>query len=297
MTAQEEQTRTLETRWQEIDVDGVRTNYREAGSGPAVVFFHGGEWGSGGGHTWPQEMFDVLGPAHRVVAFDRLGQGFTDNPRDDAGYRMSAVISHAVAFIRKLGISDATLVGQSRGGYVASKIAKDYPELAKRLVVINSASISVRYPAEPVPGTLTYEVYRRQQTGEVAHDAAIMSATQDHMTDEWLKIRTEVEQLDKSVEARAAHQRVWTEMYREFEIDKSDLLKWMIGGGLTKPVLLIWGVGDPTTTIRDGVDLFEVLTPHNPHLRAKFINQAGHWPHREYPQEVAEEILAFIDRN
>ncbi len=287
----------IQAEWQDIDVDGIRTRYREAGSGPAVVFIHGGEWGSGGGFTWPQEMFDVLGATHRVVAFDRLGQGFTDNPPDDAHYRMSEVVDHAAAFIRALGISEATLVGQSRGGYVASKITQLHPDLVTRLVVINSGSISVRYPAEPVPGMPAYEVYREQFTGDVAHDASLVSVTEQHMTDDWVGIRTQAAELPKSADARAAHQRVWTDFYREFEIEKGDLLKWMIGGGLTKPVLLIWGVGDPTTTIRDGVDLFEILTPHNPNLRAKFINRSGHWPHREYPQEVAEEILAFIQRN
>jgi pimeloyl-ACP methyl ester carboxylesterase len=284
--------------WKFTTVDGYRTRYKDEGSGDPIVLFHGGEFGAGGADTWRDEMIDVLVTAgHRVVVVDRLGQGLTDNPRSDAEYRMSAVVDHATRFVRAMGIEGATLGGQSRGAFVASRIAMDHPELCRRLVIINSASISVRYPAEGVPGTLTYETYNKTMTGDVAVDLRIMSSTTEHLTDEFVARRTEIAALPKSQEARATFKRVHDEMFAEFEVLKAEVLKWFIGGGHRKPTLIIWGVGDPTTRASDGLDLFEVMQPHVDDLRLHMINRSGHWPHREYPIEVADEIRDFIARH
>src|SRR5665213_1860559 len=160
--------------WRFTDVGHTRTRYRETGSGEPVVLFHGGEIGAGGADTWPEEMFEILGENHRVVAVDRLGAGHTDNPETDDQYRMSAVTRHAAEFMRQLDLLDATVVGQSRGPHAAARRAKTDPDLVKRLILINSASISVRFPAEPVPGTLTYRVYNELANGDVRHDAELL---------------------------------------------------------------------------------------------------------------------------
>lgn len=284
--------------WKYIDIDGINTRYKDEGDGDPIVLFHGGEFGAGGADTWRDEIFDVLvGAGHRLVVVDRLGQGLTDNPRTDDEYRMSAVVRHATRFIETLGISGATIGGQSRGAFVASRIAKESPGLCTRLVIINSASISVRYPAEQVPGTATYRVYKELMTGNVMEDLKIMSVTTEHLTDEWMANRAEIAALPKSKEAKEAFRRVNDEMFAEFEILKTDVLKWIIGGGHRKPTIIIWGVGDPTTTSADALDLWDVMRPHVDTLRLHMINRAGHWPHREYPVEVAEEIRDFIRRS
>lgn len=284
--------------WKFTVVDGYRTRYQDEGDGSPIVLFHGGEFGAGGADTWRDELIEVLVDAgHRVVVVDRLGQGLTDNPRTADDYRMSVVVGHATAFIRQLGINNATLGGQSRGAFVASRIAKESPDLCSRLVIINSASISVRYPAEQVPGTLTYRTYKELMTGDVRHDLELMSVTTDHLTEEWVTRRGEIAALPKSQEAKDVFKSVSEEMFSEFEVLKTDALKWFIGGGHRKPTLIIWGVGDPTTRSFDALDLFDVMQPHVDMLRLHMINRAGHWPHREYPLEVADEIRDFIARS
>lgn len=284
--------------WKYTTVDGYRTRYKDEGTGDPIVLFHGGEFGAGGADTWRDEMIDVLVAAgHRVVVVDRLGQGMTDNPRTDDDYRMSAVVAHATAFVRSLGITGATLGGQSRGAFVASRIALENPDLCARLVIVNSATISVKYPAEGVPGTLTHKTYAQTMTGDVPTDLRIMSSTFEHLTDEFVASRAEISALPKSQEARSAFKRVAEEMYAEFEVLKNQVLKWFIGGGHRKPTLILWGVGDPTTRSSDALDLFDVMQPHVDALRLHMINRSGHWPHREYPVEVADEIRDFVARH
>lgn len=282
--------------WKYTDVDGINTRYHESGAGSPVVLIHGGEIASGTADTWDR-LIEELEPHHRVIAFDRLGSGYTDNPKSDAEFRMSTVVKHAATFLKQINVESATMMGQSRGAFVASRLAKEYPELVQNLVIINSASISVRYPVEPLPSTLTYETYYKRFNGEADHDARIMSVTTEHMTPEWVAARQAIADLPKTKEGQAKFKELWDDIFVEFEQLKNDTLKWFIGGGHTKPTLIVWGIGDPTTTARDASDLFEILQPHINELRLHLINRSGHWPHREYPAEVAREVHSFIEAN
>src|ERR1700759_4663383 len=75
-----------------VDVDGVRTRYFEAGSGKPLVLIHGGQWPATAlADSW-NAVFDHLARNFHVYAFDKLGMGFTDNPKNDADYSMDAII-------------------------------------------------------------------------------------------------------------------------------------------------------------------------------------------------------------
>lgn len=281
--------------WKYIDVDGINTRYRESGEGSPIVLIHGGEIGGASADTWDDEFINELSPNHRVIAFDRLGSGYTDNPRADDEFRMSAVVSHAGALLEKLNVRDATVAGHSRGAFVASRLAKLHPELVARLVIINSASISVRLPVEVMPGTLTYKLYYETWNGDIEHDERAMSVKTGHITPQYLSALKAIAELPKVIEARQKFKDLWHDVFAEFEIIKNDTLKWFIGGGFAKPTLIVWGVGDPSTTARDAADLFEIFTPHVEELRMYMINRSGHGPHKEYPYEVGRAVANFVE--
>ncbi len=90
-----------EEKW--LDVDGIRTRYFDQGEGERVVMIHGAQFGASDGassaKTWALN-FPVLKAWHNVIAFDKLGQGYTDNPKSDADYTMHAIVQHAIALSR-----------------------------------------------------------------------------------------------------------------------------------------------------------------------------------------------------
>jgi len=64
-----------------IEVDGIRTRYFDAGVGKPLVLIHGGQYGLlYSAYSW-SSVFRILSTRFRVIAFDRLGMGFTDNPK------------------------------------------------------------------------------------------------------------------------------------------------------------------------------------------------------------------------
>jgi len=70
-----------------VDVDGIKTRYFEKDSGPLVVLFHGGHFGSQDTADCAEDWslnFDGLAERFHVFAVDKIGQGFTDNPKQSA---------------------------------------------------------------------------------------------------------------------------------------------------------------------------------------------------------------------
>ena len=105
-----------------VDVGGVRTRYFERGSGEVVVLVHGGAFGSTTGACCADDWdlnFDGLARWFRVFAIDKLGQGYTDNPRTDDDYTMHAAVQHAYATLRALGIE-----GSASGGPFARRLSR-----------------------------------------------------------------------------------------------------------------------------------------------------------------------------
>ena len=125
-----------------IDVDGIRTGYYRAGKGEPMVLIHGGQWPAPSSADGWSSIFDHLAAHYEVYAFDKLGMGFTDNPKTDADYSMDAVIRHAHGFIKAVGLKRAIVVGQSRGALPAARIAIDAPDLVSHLVIFDNNALA-----------------------------------------------------------------------------------------------------------------------------------------------------------
>ena len=73
-----------------------------------------------------------------MFAIDKLGQGYTGNPKSDDDYTMAAVVEHAYLTLRTLGIGGAHLIGHSRGGYLTCRLTVDHPELVRSCIIVDS---------------------------------------------------------------------------------------------------------------------------------------------------------------
>lgn len=105
---------------QYLAIDGRRLAYREAGSGPPIVFLHG----LGGNSASWEPQFDAFAGSHRVVAWDMPGFGDSDliplpTTRDFSNL--------ARRLMDALGIARAIGVGTSYGTVILADLVQSNP--------------------------------------------------------------------------------------------------------------------------------------------------------------------------
>lgn len=284
-------------RW--VDVEGIRTRYFEAGQGEKVVLVHGGTSGdpSGGANAedWDRN-FGLLANSHHVIAIDRLGQGYTDNPVDDSGYAMSSVVSHFSGFLKALGGGPFHLVGHSRGGYVVCRTTMDFPELVRSCIIVDSntaapgpsrnENVFATNPHRPGSVDASRYMYEHYSWGT------------EHVTDEWVAVKQKIAESEKN---RAAVGRMHgsglahTVFLPGLRYDRDVMFNRLGGEQLTRPTMIYWGYNDPTATIEQCWELFGLIAKHQPRTRLHICNQAGHHSFRERPEEFNRVITEFVD--
>jgi len=118
-------------------VDGLRLVYREEGSadGPAIVVLHG--WGASIAAV--ASIMAIFRSTHRVLALDLPGFGASDPP--PVAWSSDEYVALVMAFLSRLGVERASIIGHSYGGKLGILLAAQHPELVDRLVLINSAGI------------------------------------------------------------------------------------------------------------------------------------------------------------
>ncbi len=98
-------------------------------------------------HGFPETSFawrfqiPVLAQHYRVIAPDLRGYGETDKPA--TGYDKRTMARDIRELMRALDLPKIALVGHDRGARVATRFAKDYPDLLDRLVVIDNVPTRV----------------------------------------------------------------------------------------------------------------------------------------------------------
>ena len=281
-----------------VDVDGIRTRYFESGSGEPVVFIHGGAFGDRAGapnaEDWDMN-FPEIARTHRAIAIDRLGQGKTDAPLRDADYTMKASVANVIGLLEKIGGGPFHLVGHSRGGYVACRIAIDRPDLVSSTVIVDSATCS--------PGVERNDyVFALQPHPPFSREACLFSYTNysyktDHVTDALLDKKMELLAIEKNrVAADKMHVQGLQEtvFYTNLRIDREDLFRKLEHEGMLRPTLLLWGYQDPTAPLSMANDLFELIAKRQPRTRMHLINHAGHFTYREQPAAFNRVLVEHL---
>lgn len=94
-------------------------------------------------HGWLDNAasFAMLAPelqAYHVVAIDLTGHGQSDRRSADASYQIWDDLPEILGVIEQLGWIEFDLLGHSRGAIIATLLASTFPELVKRLVLLDA---------------------------------------------------------------------------------------------------------------------------------------------------------------
>jgi 2-hydroxy-6-oxonona-2,4-dienedioate hydrolase len=284
-----------------VDVDGIRTRYFETGDGPAVVLFHGGHFGSHDAADCAEDWslnFDGLAQWFRVFAVDKLGQGFTDNPRRDEDYTMAAVVQHAYGFLKALGLRNVHPVGHSRGAYLVARLTLEHPELFSTCILVDTNTLAPGISKnETVMANPPQPRLSRESQRWILQK---YSYGYEHITEEWLDVMVRVGALPKYRDAVHKMEEVGLRVTRflpHLARQKDETLGIIRDRGFGMPTLLAWAYNDPTASIDQGHALFDLIARGTADSCMIIFNRAGHFSYREHPAEFNELLRSFIQRN
>ncbi|MFC4121685.1 alpha/beta fold hydrolase [Nonomuraea zeae] len=237
---------------------------------PALLLIHGS---ASSIRSWDQ-LVPLLTGSHHVIRIDLLGHGRSARPADRS-YATPDQARRVGAALDRLGVEQATVVGHSSGGAVATALAEQRPDLVTALVLINAGpSLGAFIPSE----------------------SAAIAPTQWPPTDE------QIRQFASTGFSRAGYQ-VPQELLDEVRAMTLHTLTATMQGTsaylaqqplpdrlavLGKPLLVIFGEDDRRWRSASAAD-YRIV----PGAEVELLPGLGHSPILEDPPRTAAPLLAF----
>jgi pimeloyl-ACP methyl ester carboxylesterase len=148
-----------------IAVDGHPIAYAEAGAGPPLLMIHGT---LGDQRSWSGQM-EAFGAAHHAIAVS-LRHCWPGQWTDGGDFTIARHTADIAGLMRALGEGPVRLIGHSRGGHIAFRVAQHHPELIQSLVLLE--------PGGELDETLGGAPPAGQQGAAFARGAALIGAGQ-----------------------------------------------------------------------------------------------------------------------
>ncbi len=269
-----------------LELRGDRVAYQEAGSGEALLLIHGM---AGSSATW-NAVIPQLSKKYRVIAPDLLGHGESAKPRGDYSLGAFAVLLRDL--LDELGITRATVIGQSLGGGVAMQFAYQHRDYCERLVLISSGGLgpdlSWTLRLLSAPGAeLILPVIAPQPVLNAGDkvlswlsSAGIHAPRADEM---WNAYSSLADRQTRQAFLRTLRSVVDYRGQAVSALNKLHLTSQM-------PTLLIWGDRDRIIPVDHGYAAHDAFSGS----RLEVLGGVGHFPQVEAPTAVVEILEDFI---
>jgi pimeloyl-ACP methyl ester carboxylesterase len=136
----------------EVEINGVRLQYVEQGSGEPMVFVHGAP---GDLRAW-EPLREGIAGRYRFIAYNQRYFGTEPWPDDGKNFSIPTLADDLATFVTSLNAGPVHLVSWSFGGLVAMQAAVKNPSLVRSLILYEPNVISV-LPAEAAEGKAARE--------------------------------------------------------------------------------------------------------------------------------------------
>lgn len=261
-----------------IDVNGIRTNLHDIGSGQPVMLIHGSGPGVTAWANWRLVMPE-LSKHYRVLAPDMLGFGFTERPTNTQ-CNVDRWVNHAIGILDALDIEQCDLVGNSFGGGIALALAIRHPKRVRRLILMGSVGV----PFILTPGLDAVWGYSPSLT-TMKGLLDIFAYDRNLVTDELAELRYEASIRPGFHEAFSsmfpAPRQRWVDALASKEADIR---------AIQHETLIMHGREDLIIPLHTSQKLFEWIPKSQLHL----FGQCGHWTQIEHAARFSTLVSDFL---
>lgn len=226
-----------------------------------------------------RRLLPLLAGSHATWAIDLWGSGFTQYDATLA-VNPQTIRQHLLSVVETWLQQPVVLVGASLGGAVAIDFALQYPNWVRSLVLIDSVGFSGSFPVgqflpDPLIELGANWLYFRKRAALAATSVLPVTPT-----------------LMDALRCSLLHQEQpgWKAAIASFTrsggyANLSDRI-----AQVPHPTLILWGKADDVLGTADAVRFEQAIS----NSRLVWIEQAGHVPHFDQPQVVADHLLAFV---
>lgn len=260
----------------ELEIDGRRWSFIEAGQGDLLLLFHGTLSGK---ETFAGQI-DRLAEDRRVVAVDWPGHGGTEF--DPAGWTVADLVGSVPRLIDSLGATTATIVGLSQGGAIGMRAAICHPDRVEALITMSAG------PDRPSPEVVAAmrDLGLLLANGDDQERRAVLESMQAKWYHAPGWVAANPDRAAEEVELMLSHPREGmpgaTRIPTTYDSVEDRLSE------IKCPTLIIWGEHDMRASWG------ERMAAAIPDSRLEILKGAGHHVTLDAPQEVADAIAGFL---
>lgn len=257
----------MEIDERKVSINGLETNFKIAGFGPAILILHG--WGASS-DAWIEVIRGLAGAGFCVICPDFPGFGKSSTPMEP--WSVADYASWLLDFAEEESLDEFHLIAHSFGGRVGIKLAAGYPEKIDRLIFCAPAGIKMKL------GWKSSAVYWTAKIGNQIIELFFLKRFKNDIRNFFCSFFP-----DKDY---AKADGVMKETLKK--VIEEDLTQEL--GKIKSETLLIWGKKDKMIPVKYA-DIFEEKIRN---LDLEILSDAGHSPNLTHPGKIISLVLNFF---
>jgi len=268
----------------QVQIGKYLINYAKAGSGPPLLLIHGANIGWG---MW----YKNIGPLSKhftVYAVDLPGAGRSTKLDYQFMVAEKDLYEPVEQFIEKLGLGKCNVIGASIGGWVALRLATNFPSKITKMVLVNSVGfanymgISDRIIGYYPFAKLICRTVLKQKKDNKNIEKFIRGVFFDkefNFGAQFMEYFYETMMESHNLLFISRLSRISRSLVMKDELRK-----------IVTPTMVVWGIEDKVMPLKKNRENFGLID----NLVVEYLDSSGHFPSMEKSEDFNNKVLSFF---